>query len=98
MRVGETVVLVDVLDPEGRESLGYTVPITVRYGLDTDQHYGADADGRRGVVRTELEVLQMDVNPPYLSRLNSRQVERLLADAHEALHRQLKKARPVCRF
>lgn len=55
-----------------------TVPITVTYLTEVDQSYGADADGRRGVRREEIHLLDAAIPLQYLVKLTSAQVEYLI--------------------
>lgn len=56
----------------------YVIPVEVTYVVEIDQDYGADADGRRGVRREEVYVLDCAIKPAHLMLLTSEQVEYVL--------------------
>lgn len=80
MTSGSTTIIVDVTDEQG-EPIGRSVPVDVVYQVTIDSTYGADADGNRGELRKEIEILDHYIAPEHLVALNSDQVEQLLADA-----------------
>lgn len=86
------IVVVEVLDEDGYvvrvknddgEETTDTVYVTVFYQDIIDQHYGADADGNRGVRSVERVVHESFMARRDKWRLTERQRRQVLADAEE---------------
>jgi hypothetical protein len=88
MKICHTTFLIDITDDEGYET-GRTVGVEVEYTVDRDNNYGADADGRRGVVREETtEILDTFIPGATLLGLTSANVEQVLRDVRAILERR----------
>jgi len=76
---------VTVNDEDGHDLMTVQVEMAVSVILDRD--YGADADGRRGVVREELVADPgcAYIHPRYLKSMRSDQVEEALRLAKEKI-------------
>lgn len=72
-------------DAEGNPLM--TIQVEMRVSVIVDHDYGADADGRRGVVREELlaDTGSAYIHPRYLQHMRSDQVEDALRLAKEQL-------------
>jgi hypothetical protein len=85
MTIHHTTFLVDVLDAEGYPTKQVGVETT--YTTETFL-YGADADGRRGVVREEIELIDTHIPGATLLGLTSANVEQVLRDVRAILERR----------
>lgn len=61
----------------------FTVPVTITYVVEIDSNYGADADGRRGVRREEVHLLDTEIPRPIMMQLAFYQIEYVIARAYE---------------
>lgn len=77
---GSITMIVDITDEQG-EPIGRSVPVAVVYQVTIDSAYGADADGNRGELRKEVEILDHYIAPGDLITMDSVQVEQLIGDA-----------------
>lgn len=78
-----TTVVVQPIDEAGYD-LHREIEVDVTYTLDIDPNYGADADGRRGMRRVELESVEVEVaDPAQLDGLTIEQVAECLRTARE---------------
>jgi hypothetical protein len=85
--IHHTTFLVDVLDVEGYPEK--QVGVEVEYVTERDNSYGADADGRRGVVREEaVEILDVFIPGATLLELTSANVEQVLRDVRAILQQR----------
>lgn len=82
MSTGETIINVDLTNEQGEE-IGRTIPVAVEYATHVDGSYGEDADGRRGTVLIEREILDLHIAVADLMTMNSAQVEQALTSARE---------------
>ena len=73
---------IDLTDAEGHD-LCRTVPVVVEYATIVDTDYGADADGHRGEMRAEREVLGVCLDHHDVRTLTQRQIEQVIVDAQE---------------
>lgn len=46
------------------------IPITITYLIERDMDYGSDADGRRGVTREELYILDTAIDHEHLKTIS----------------------------
>jgi hypothetical protein len=87
MKICHTTFLIDITDDEGYET-GRTVGVEVEYVTEKFL-YGADADGRRGVVREEaVEILDTFIPGATLLGLTSANVEQVLRDVRAILQQR----------
>lgn len=77
---GSTTMIVDITDEQG-EPIGRSVPVSIIYQVTIESAYGADADGNRGELRKEIEILDHYIAPGDLLTMDSGQVEQLIKDA-----------------
>jgi len=76
-----TTIRVALLDKEGNHT-GVHVPVHVKYTIDVDKNYGADADGNRGVKSIEYNILDVYYDPQEGDRrLLAEELVQVLADA-----------------
>lgn len=80
MTTGCTAIIIDITDERG-EPIGRSVPVAVVYQVTLESAYGADADGNRGELRKEIDILDHYIAPGDLMTLDSGQVEQLIGDA-----------------
>ena len=76
----QTAILVAVLDAEGYET-GRAVYVHIDFAKHVDAQYGADADGRRGVLRVEYEPVEVFLDHRDLKTLTRAEVEQVRRDA-----------------
>jgi hypothetical protein len=88
MTSGSTTVLIDITDEQG-VSIGRSVPVGICYCITTESAYGQDADGNRGEMRQEVEILDHYIEAGFLLTMTSNQVEQVLADADMKVLRTL---------
>ncbi len=77
-----TTLYIDLTDAEGHAT-GRTVPVVVGYVTIVDKDYGTDADGHRGEMREEREVVGMCLDHHDVRTLTPQQVEQVIVDAQE---------------
>ena len=73
----QTIIPVTVKDQEGCET-DRVVPVTITYTVEVDPHYGADADGRRGMLAEWHEIQSATVDAPLLEE----EMTQVLGDAY----------------
>jgi hypothetical protein len=78
--IGCASILTDITDEQG-DPIGRSVPVDICYRITVDSAYGADADGNRGEMREEVEILGRHIDQAYLLTMTGAQVEQALADA-----------------
>jgi hypothetical protein len=76
-----TTLCIDLTDAEGHAT-GRTVPVVVEYAT-IPYEYGTDADGHRGEMRYEREVLGVCLDHRDVRTLTPRQVEQVIVEAQE---------------
>ena len=74
------VLTVNVLDRDGNET-GRTVAVNVEYHLEVDSHYGADADGNRGIRVVEYVIDKIEIPEVYKKTLLEEEVKQVIQDA-----------------
>ena len=81
----DTLILVDLTDADGHAT-GRAVPVTVEYLVETERDYGADADGTRGILRTEYTILQVYIEHRELTGLTVAEAEQAIEEAKGIFH------------
>lgn len=84
-----TMLIVDVLDAEGYET-GRDVPVFVDFTTDVDRNYGADADGNRGALLVEYDVLRCWLEEADAARLTEAERKQVCQDAEANFYRHPK--------
>lgn len=69
--------IIDVTVDDDDTGIPVDIPVDVTYAIERDTNYGADADGRRGVLREEVYVLDSAIPHEHLKRLTFRQVHEI---------------------
>lgn len=87
MNTYHTIVAVRLEDDYGIPQS--TVPVEVMYGIEIDQSYGSDADGRRGVRREEIFIISAAVYSTHAMYMTLEDLERAKAQAEAQLCAQL---------
>lgn len=72
------------------------VPVELTYTLSRDPNYGADADGNRGFVLNDVDLLDVAIDAQHLKDCSLDQVQQLLSSACWLLIKQLKEGSHVC--
>lgn len=80
--------IIDVTVDDDDTGIPVDIPVEVTYAIERDTNYGADADGRRGVLREEIHVLDSAIPHEHLKRLTFGQVQEI---AHMVVSRLNKK-------
>jgi hypothetical protein len=75
-----TMILVDIVDRDGIET-GRSIPVMLDYLKDVDFNYGEDADGNRGSLLVEYEILRAYIDLDDRHRLTQDEAQRAIADA-----------------
>jgi len=65
---------------------GLVLWVIIEYEVDRESNYGADADGKRGTPRTEVEILDKYIESPKINRFNSEQVNEILTMAEDRFY------------
>ena len=71
---------IDVLDRDGNET-GRSVPVDVEYHLEVDSHYGADADGNRGIRMVEYVIDKVEIPEDHKKNLLEEEVKQVIESA-----------------
>ncbi len=76
----ETTKEVDILDAEGYAT-DRTALVHLLVSKVVDTNYGADADGNRGILLVEYEILDSWIEAEDLKKMNAAEAEQALKDA-----------------
>ena len=87
MLASQTIINVHVTDDEGY-LIGHVVPVLIDYLVDIIRDYGADADGTRGLMRTEYDILDATIDPKDWAGLSLAQISWVLDEARTIFHQR----------